>query len=283
MVKILADSTCDLSAELVEKYNIDIIPLHILLGEKEYCDGVDITPMQIIKWSDDNDTTPKTSAISIDETAKVFEKYVNEGMEIVAFAISSSMSTTYNVMKLAAQDIDSEDKVSVIDSANLSTGIGLLVIEAAIMARQGATMSDITNEMNRLIPLVRASFVVDTLTYLHRGGRCGSVAAMAGSMLKLHPKIAVENGKMEAGKKYRGRIKQVVMEYVKELEPQLICARPARVFITYSPTDEEIVNQVREYLESLHYFEEILQTEAGGVVTSHCGPGTLGVLYIAEE
>ncbi|MBP9995841.1 MAG: DegV family protein [Lachnospiraceae bacterium] len=283
MVKILADSTCDLSAELVEKYNIDIIPLHILLGEKEYCDGVDITPTQIIKWSDDNDTTPKTSAISIDETAKVFEKYVNEGMEIVAFAISSSMSTTYNVMKLAAQDIDSEDKVSVIDSANLSTGIGLLVIEAAIMARQGATMSDITNEMNRLIPLVRASFVVDTLTYLHRGGRCGSVAAMAGSMLKLHPKIAVENGKMEAGKKYRGRIKQVVMEYVKELEPQLICARPARVFITYSPTDEEIVNQVREYLESLHYFEEILQTEAGGVVTSHCGPGTLGVLYIAEE
>lgn len=283
MVKILADSTCDLSAELVEKYNIDIIPLHILLGEKEYCDGVDITPTQIIKWSDDNDTTPKTSAISIDETAKVFEKYVNEGMEIVAFAISSSMSTTYNVMKLAAQDIDSEDKVSIIDSANLSTGIGLLVIEAAIMARQGATMSDITNEMNRLIPLVRASFVVDTLTYLHRGGRCGSVAAMAGSMLKLHPKIAVENGKMEAGKKYRGRIKQVVMEYVKELEPQLICARPARVFITYSPTDEEIVNQVREYLESLHYFEEILQTEAGGVVTSHCGPGTLGVLYIAEE
>lgn len=279
-VKIISDSTCDLSKELVQRYDIDILPLHILLGDKEYEDGV-ITPDEIFAWSDDNKTTPKTSAPAITEAVELMRPYVEEGREIVCFSISESMSTSGNVMRLAAGELDADELVTVIDSANLSTGIGLLVIEAAIMADKGSNASEIKARMEELKPYVRASFVVDTLTYLYRGGRCSAVAAMAGSVLKLHPRIVVENGAMDAAKKYRGKLSSVIMSYTKDMEEQLKNARPDRVFITHSGCDRQIVDNVREYLESLGIFDEILETRAGGVISSHCGPGTLGVLFIA--
>ena len=213
-VKIISDSTCDLSKELVQRYDIDILPLHILLGDKEYEDGV-ITPDEIFAWSDDNKTTPKTSAPAITEAVELMKPYVEEGREIVCFSISESMSTSGNVMRLAAGELDADELVTVIDSANLSTGIGLLVIEAAIMADKGCNASEIKARMEKLKPYVRASFVVDTLTYLYRGGRCSAVAAMAGSVLKLHPRIVVENGAMDAAKKYRGKLSSVIMSYTK--------------------------------------------------------------------
>lgn len=279
-VKIISDSTCDLSKELVQRYDIDILPLHILLGDKEYEDGV-ITPDEIFAWSDDNKTTPKTSAPAITEAVELMRPYVEEGREIVCFSISESMSTSGNVMRLAAGELDADELVTVIDSANLSTGIGLLVIEAAIMADKGCNALEIKARMEELKPYVRASFVVDTLTYLYRGGRCSAVAAMAGSVLKLHPRIVVENGAMDAAKKYRGKLSSVIMSYTKDMEEQLKNARPDRVFITHSGCDGQIVDNVREYLESLGIFDEILETRAGGVISSHCGPGTLGVLFIA--
>lgn len=279
-VKIISDSTCDLSKELVQRYDIDILPLHILLGDKEYEDGV-ITPDEIFAWSDDNKTTPKTSAPAITEAVELMKPYVEEGRELVCFSISESMSTSGNVMRLAAGELDADELVTVIDSANLSTGIGLLVIEAAIMADKGCSASEIKARMEELKPYVRASFVVDTLTYLYRGGRCSAVAAMAGSVLKLHPRIVVENGAMDAAKKYRGKLSSVIMSYTKDMEEQLKNARPDRVFITHSGCDRQIVDNVREYLESLGIFDEILETRAGGVISSHCGPGTLGVLFIA--
>ena len=279
-VKIISDSTCDLSKELVQRYDIDILPLHILLGDKEYVDGV-ITPDEIFAWSDDNKTTPKTSAPAITEAVELMRPYVEEGRELVCFSISESMSTSGNVMRLAAGELDADELVTVIDSANLSTGIGLLVIEAAIMADKGCSASEIKARMEELKPYVRASFVVDTLTYLYRGGRCSAVAAMAGSVLKLHPRIVVENGAMDAAKKYRGKLSSVIMSYTKDMEEQLKNARPDRVFITHSGCDRQIVDNVREYLESLGIFDEILETRAGGVISSHCGPGTLGVLFIA--
>lgn len=279
-VKIISDSTCDLSKELVQRYDIDILPLHILLGDKEYEDGV-ITPDEIFAWSDANKTTPKTSAPAITEAVELMKPYVEEGRELVCFSISESMSTSGNVMRLAAGELDADELVTVIDSANLSTGIGLLVIEAAIMADKGCSASEIKARMEELKPYVRASFVVDTLTYLYRGGRCSAVAAMAGSVLKLHPRIVVENGAMDAAKKYRGRLSSVIMSYTKDMEEQLKNARPDRVFITHSGCDRQIVDNVRGYLESLGIFDEILETRAGGVISSHCGPGTLGVLFIA--
>ena len=282
MVKIISDSTCDLSAELVAQYDIDILPLHILLGDEEFEDGKTITPDEIYSWSDEHKTTPKTSAPSLAETIELFRPYVEEGREIVCFSISNSMSTSGNVMRLAAGELEAENRITVIDSANLSTGIGLLVIEAAIMAKNGHSASEIASVMETLKPNVRASFVVDTLTYLYRGGRCNAVAAMAGGVLKLHPKIVVENGAMDATKKYRGKINSVIMSYVKDMETDLKAARPDRVFITHSGCDAATVESVRSYLESLGVFHEILETRACGVVSSHCGPGTLGVLFIAK-
>lgn len=283
MIKIISDSTCDLSKDLIEKYDIAILPLHIHLGEGEYQDGVTITPNEIYTWADSNNTTPKTSAASMFEVIDLFEPYIKNGDEIISFSIASGMSANNNVMRLAAEDLEAEDKIHVIDSANLSTGIGLLVIEAAIMAKEGKSAKEIVERIEALKPLVSASFVVDTLTYLHRGGRCSSVAALAGGALKLHPKIVVENGKMGVNKKYRGKMNSVILSYAKELEEDLKNAKKDRVFITHSGCDESIISNVHAYLESLDKFDEILVTRAGGVISSHCGPGTLGVLFIKGE
>lgn len=280
MVKIISDSTCDLSKELLEKYDISILPLHVLLGEEEYLDGKNITPDEIFAWADANKTTPKTSAPAMTEVVDMWKPYLDAGQEIICFSIAEGMSGTGNIMRLAVAELEAEGKAFVVDSANLSTGIGLLVIEAAIMAQAGKSAAEIVAAIEELKPRVRASFVVDTLVYLHRGGRCSGLAAMAGGVLKLHPRIAVENGKMSAGKKYRGKLSHVVMEYVKDMEEDLKAAKPERVFITHSGCDREIVQEVYDYLEGLNVFGEILETRAGSVVSSHCGPGTLGVLFI---
>ena len=282
MVKIISDSTCDLSGELLTKYDISILPLHILLGEKEYEDGKDISIEEIYRWSEENRETPKTSAPSVERAIELFEPYVKKGDEIVCFSISGSMSSSGNVMRMAAQQLEAEKSIHVIDSQNLSTGIGLLVVQAAVMAGEGRTAEEIVKKMEELIPRVRASFVVDTLVYLHRGGRCSGLAAMAGGALKLHPRIQVTDGAMQSGKKYRGSMDKVILSYVKDMEAELKTADPSRVFITHSGCSGEIVEQVRQYLEDLHIFQEIWETRAGGVVSSHCGPGTLGVLFIAE-
>lgn len=283
MVKIITDSTSDLTDELLEKYDVEKIPLYIHLGENEYKDGVDITVDELYKWSDENAATPKTAAPSIDDVIKVIEPYKEEGIDLVMFAVSEDMSASANVMRLAAEALEYEDHVFVVNSQNLSTGIGLLIIEAAIMAGQGIEAEEIVNKIKELIPQVRSSFVVDTLTYLHRGGRCSATAALVGGMLKLKPRIFVENGKMDAGKKYRGKIDKVILQYVKDMEEDLETAKSDRVFITHSGCPEETINLVKEYLEGLNYFKEILITRAGAVISSHCGPGTLGVLFIAGE
>lgn len=282
MVKILSDSTCDLSAELIERYSVDIIPLHIVLGDKEYRDGLEITQDAIFEWADKNKATPKTSAVSIEDAMEHMKPYLDGGMELVIYSISGQMSTTGNVLRMAAEELEASDRVAVVDSANLSTGIGHLVVEGAIMAQAGAGKDAIVARMEELIPKVRSSFVTDTLTYLHRGGRCSAVAAMAGGMLRLHPKIVVKDGAMGASKKYRGKLDAVIGSYVRDMEQELLSAKKDRVFITHSVQEPEIVEQVRQYLESLDHFDEILETRAGGVISSHCGPGTLGVLFIAD-
>ena len=283
MVKIIADSTCDLSKELIEKYNVEILPLYIILGDKEYRDGVDIGPDEIYKWSDANGVTPKTSACSLATATELFQKYLDEGMEIVCFSISGEMSTTGNVMRMAAEELNATDKIAVIDSRNLSTGGGLQVLEAAEMAQQGKGIAEIVAHIEKITPRVRASFVVDTLTFLHRGGRCSGVAALFGSTLKLHPRIAVEGGKMAPGKKYRGKMSKVILTYVQDMEAELKSAETKRVFVTHSGCAQEDIEAVCSYLKGLNRFDEILVTRAGGVVSSHCGPGTLGVLFIAGE
>ena len=281
MVKIISDSTCDLSAELIARYDIDVIPLHIVLGEEDFEDGRGISPDEIYQWSDMHRQSPKTAACSLADAMAALEPYVSAGREVIVFSISSSMSSTYSVLCMAAEQLDASHLVTVIDSKNLSTGVGLQVIEAAEMAAQGKSAGEITAHIKAIRPLVRASFVVDTLTYLHRGGRCSGAAALMGSTLKLHPLIAVENGKMSPGKKYRGKISRVFDAYVRDMEEALKTARPTRVFITHSGCAQEDLDGLHDYIASLNRFDEILTTRAGCVISSHCGPGTLGVLFIA--
>lgn len=282
MVKVISDSTCDLSQEVLKRYDIDIIPLHILKGDEELEDGPEVDIPALYDWADANKTTPKTSAPSFDTAMKIMEPYIKEGRELVCFSISEEMSTSANVMRMVASELDAEDKITVIDSRNLSTGIGLLVVEAAIMAAEGAGRDEIKAKIDELIPKVRASFVVDTLVYLHRGGRCSAVSALLGGALALHPMIVVKDGKMDATKKYRGKIDKVIVKYATDLEEAMKNALPERVFITHSTCDPTIVDEVRDYIKSLGVFSEIIETRAGGVVSSHCGPGTLGVLFISK-
>ena len=280
MIRICSDSTCDLSDELVKEFGITIFPLHILLGDKEYRDRAEITQEEIFEWADKNKTTPKTSAVSVPDAVAVIKPFLDAGDELVIFTISGTMSTTLNVFNMVAEDLDATDRIHVIDSMNLSTGIGLLVLEAACMAREGLTGEEIVKQIERIRPKVRASFVIDTLSYLARGGRCSTVAALTGGVLRIHPKIVVKDGKMEVSKKYRGNIKNVVMDYVNDMHYALLEAQPQRVFITHTSADRELVEEVRAYLEGLGHFDNIYETRAGGVVSSHCGPGTLGVLFI---
>lgn len=283
MIQIISDSTCDLSPALLKQYNITILPLHVHLGEDEFSDGVDITPDEIYRWSDAHDAAPKTAAPSISAAIDLFRPFLDAGDELLCFSISSQMSVCGRVMQLAAEELEATDRIHVIDSANLSTGIGHLVLEAACMAQAGHSMAEIVAQIEALKPRVRASFVTDTLTYLRRGGRCSSVAAFSGALLQLHPRIAVENGAMHAGKKYRGKIANVILAYAKDMEADLLRAKRDRVFITHSGCPEETIAAVQNYLENLGVFEEIFVTRAGAVISSHCGPGTLGVLFIEGE
>ena len=281
MIRILADSTCDLSPELADRHNIEVIPLFVRLGDDEFKDGVNILPEDLYKWSDEHGETPKTAAPGITDIEGFLDDKGDD--EYIIFTISSSMSACFNNCRLAAEDLDMEDRVKVIDSANLSTGIGLQILRAANMAASGASSEEIIKEMEQIKSKVRASFVVDTLTYLHRGGRCSGLAALFGSALKLHPRIAVVDGAMRPEKKYRGKDIKYIMDYVTDMEDALKTALPERVFITHSGCGREAVEAVRSYLEGLHHFDEILETRAGAVVSSHCGPGTLGVLFIEGE
>ncbi len=280
-VKIFSDSTCDLGEELIKKYSVTIIPLCIIMGDKSYYDGEGLGQKEIFKWADENKTTPKTAAITAERLEEAAKPVLESGDDIILFTISSGMSSTYNLASIYAED-NGNGHMHIIDSANLSTGIGLLVIKAAEMAAEGKDAEEIVKEIKALIPKVRASFVIDTLTYLARGGRCSSVTALLAGTLKLHPEIIVKDGAMSVNKKYRGSLGNSVMKYATDLEEALLDADHDRVFITHTVRESEraIVDEVRKYLESLGVFKEVLETRAGGVISSHCGPGTLGILFI---
>lgn len=277
-IKIIADSTCDLSKELVEKYDVTVIPLCVVMGENSYYDGVEVTPDEIYKWADANKTTPKTAALSFDKTLEILRPFMDAGDDIIFFGISSKMSTTCNVARLIAEQ-EEYDRLFVIDSLNLSTGIGLQVLRAAEMAKDGSTAEEIVRAIENASGKVRASFVVDTLTYLSRGGRCTAVTALLASAFKLHPMIVVKDGAMGVDKKFRGKLPVALTNYFNELKDALLCADPARVFITHSGCDDDTVKLVYDLVSGLNYFKEIHITRAGGVISSHCGPGTLGILF----
>lgn len=277
-IRIVADSTCDLSTELIEEYDITVIPLCIVMDDKSYYDGIEITPEEIYRWADANKTTPKTAAVTFEKAVEILKPMADAGDEIIFIGISEKMSTTCNVIRLLRDEWE-YDKIYSVDSMNLSTGIGLQVLYAAKLAKDGHSASEIVELVEARREKVRASFVVDTLTYLARGGRCNAVTALLANTLQLKPRITVTDGAMGVSKKYRGSLESVLLKYTKDMEADLLNADSTRVFITHSGCSRETVAGVRDYLESLHYFENITETKAGGVISSHCGPNTLGVLY----
>lgn len=280
-IRIVADSTCDLSEELKERYDIITIPLCIVMEDKSYYDLEDITPDQIYQWSDINRLTPKTTAVTYDRVLEVLQPFMEKGDDIIFFGISEQMSTTCNIVRLVGSD-HHYDKLHVIDSMSLSTGIGLQILYAAELVMEGMSVQEIVERVERRRSKVRASFVVETLTYLARGGRCKPVTALLGNTLKLKPQIIVERGAMTVSRKYRGKQSSVILKYAKDLESGLLHADPGCVFITHSGCEDKIIDEVRSYLEGLNYFTNIYVTRAGGVISSHCGPGTLGILFYAD-
>ena len=284
MIRLISDSTCDLSAELRERYSVEILPLDIIMDGKAYQDGVDVTQQEIFDWSDRTKQTPKTAVFSAEQVKRRFRPILENGDEIICFGISAAMSASVQVMRLAVEELKAADRIHVIDSANLSTGVGLLICAAGDMIAEGKlSAAEIVGKIEALKPAVRASFVVDTMTFLHRGGRCGGVTALMGTALKIHPEIEVKDGKMQPRKKYRGAMHHVLMQYTEDLVPAMRKAMPKRVFITHSLCPAEWAAEIRDRIASLGVFEEILETNAGCVVSSHCGPRTLGILFIDGE
>ena len=280
MIKISCDSTADLSPELYERYNISRLPMYIIIGGKEYADGIDLTSDQLFDLVDSTGELPSTAAQSIDDFTTYFSrlKYENPGCELIHFTISSGFSTTFNVAELAAKEMDG---VYVIDSKNLSSGIGQSVIEACEMAAKGIPAPEIVKTIEEeIIPKVDTSFTLDTLKYLAKGGRCSSVAALGANLLQLKPCIEVVDGKMRVGKKYRGKYDRVVRQYVCDRLANIEDIRPDRIFVTSSHCAQEYIDAAYEEVSKLNYFKEILVTQAACTVSSHCGPNTIGVLFI---
>ncbi|MCQ2505934.1 MAG: DegV family protein [Lachnospiraceae bacterium] len=280
-VVIIADSTCDLTDELIRKNNITILPLCVILDDKSYFDKEEITVKDIFEWADNNKTTPKTQAVPMDRIEKVLKPLMEDGVDTIFFGISEQMSATCNSVRLVGESLG-YDRLFVINSESLSSGIGLQILRACKLRDEGKTAEEIVNEIEAKRNSVRASFIINTLTYLARGGRCTSVTAFLASALKIKPVIEVKEGAMGVAKKMRGDYKKAVMKYVTEMESDLLSAEPTNVFITYPTCDQDIVDEVYNYLAGLKHFENIYKSNAGGVIASHCGPGTIGVLFYAD-
>ena len=279
-IVITSDSTSDLSPELRERYNINILPLGVTLGDKTFKDGVDINPDDIYEHHAKTGELPKTTAVNIGECLDFFKKFTDEGKTVIHFTISSSMSSTFNNSRLAASELEN---VYVIDSKNLSTGSGLLVINAAEMAANGVEAAEIVKRIEELVPCVDASFVIDSLEYLHKGGRCSALAMLGANLLKLKPCIEVKDGAMGVGKKYRGRFADVLKTYVAERIGDASDIDLERVFVTHAGCDTEIVDSVVKEVKNAAAFKEVFLTRAGCTISSHCGANTLGVLFIRKH
>lgn len=278
-IKITADSTCDLSKVLLEKYDIRTIPLHIINAENEdFLDGINIVPEDIFDYVDTTGNICHTAALNIEEFETVFKEELENNDAVIHISISSDFSACYQNACIAAE----VGNVYVVDSRNLSTGGGLIVLAAAEMAREGIEPAEIKARLDEMTSKVEASFVIDTLKYLHKGGRCSAVVALGANVLSLKPCIEVKDGKMGVGKKYRGSFDKSIKNYVKDRLTGRDDIDYSRIFITHCLCSDETVASVRALVEELGQFGEILQTEAGCTVSNHCGPNCLGILFVRK-
>lgn len=277
---IFSDSTCDIAPEMIAERDIKINALTVVFGDQRHLDGIDVNPDDVYDFYKTSGTLAKTTATNIAEHEAFINETLVDGMGAVYFIISSEMSANFNNARLAAENFDN---VYVIDSRNLSTGIGLLVLHAADLADEGKTAKEIYDEINAIKDKVDASFVVDTLEFLHKGGRCSSVAALGANLLKLRPLIQVKDGKMSVAKKYRGKMSEVLKQYVAEKIAETNPVEGKRIFITHSGGCDDIAKELKAEAQKAFPDKEIIISRAGCAVSCHCGPGTLGILMIRKE
>ena len=279
-IKIITDSTNDLGRDLLEQLNIDVIPLTVNFDEESYLDSVEITTKELYEKVEAKGQLPKTAAVPIQKFIDVFEKYINEGYEIVYTGISKSLSRTFENAFFAAQEVNSE-KIHLVDSMNLSTGIGLLLMKACKYRDQGMSGAEIKERLESDRENVKSQFAIETMEYLHKGGRCSGVTRFVGSLLKLKPIIQVRDGKMGVGKLPRGKMTIALNALVKQLEEDLPKLDKDVVIITHSLASEYadyIKEKISEFLGDI----PVICTQAGCVISSHCGKGTVGILYMVN-
>lgn len=276
MIKITSDSTCDLSPEILTNYNISLMPLHVVIDEQDFRDGVDITPTDIFKYVGEQGKSCKTTAVNTFEYENFFKEMSPNYEAVIHICLGSDFSSSYQNAKIASENYSN---VYVIDSNNLSTGSGHIVYEAAILAKEGYPVEVICDKLEELIPKVDASFVIDKMDYLRKGGRCSGMEALGATILKIKPSIEVVNGKMAVGKKYRGKFERCLDQYVKDRLENNENVDYSRLFITHSHCSPETVERVKQTIRQYADFDEIIETTAGCTISTHCGPNTLGILY----
>lgn len=281
-IVITADSTCDLPQELIDKYDIQIIPLSVLLGEKVYHDGVDIKPSDIYDFVEKTGELPKTAAVTPSEYHEVFKRFADEGKKIVHIGLSSALSSSYQNACVAAEELEC---VYCVDSKNLCTAMGLLVLKACDYREKGMDAKRIADKVTRLVPKVSATFVLDGLEYLYKGGRCSSVAKFGANVLGIKPSIAVDTqtGRLEMAKKYRGKTELVYKQYITDRINEIKRIQPDRVVIANSGgVSANTIAFAKGMLEGRDKFEQVILADAGCTISSHCGPKTLAIFYIKK-
>lgn len=277
-IKITADSSCDLDNEIIKNCNFTILPVHITLGDKEYTDSRDISQDEFYKFLRENSVMPRTSAYNPMEAEEFFKQQLESdgGYDaIIHFTISSKLSVIYQNSCLSAQNFNG--KVFVVDSMSLSTGVALQMLYAYDLVQEGLSAQEIYEKLLARREKVQASFVIDKLTYLHKGGRCSGVALFGANLLKIKPIILLKEGEMKVGQKLRGNFEKVVPEYVEHILSTFPDVDRKRCFITHTPVDKKIADAIREQIKDK--FDEIIETSAGCTVGTHCGPNTIGILY----
>lgn len=274
-IKISADSTCDLSRSLIEQYQIGISPLHICIGEESYLDMVEIAPETLFEKVDAG-LPYHTAAVNVQEYLDLFGGYLQEYDAVVHVTIASGMSSCYQNACIAAQKLGN---VYVVDSSNLSCGMGHLVLDAAELAGQGMEAEAIKRELDARKEKLDVSFVLATLEYLQKGGRCSAIVALGANLLHLRPCVQVREGKMQVGKKFRGKMEKCYLDYIREAlsDPETVDTR--RIFITDSGLSEEERQMLEDEVRSILPFETIYHTQAGCAISGHCGPHCMGVLF----
>lgn len=277
-IAVTCDSTIDLTKELLTKYDIKTIPVSVLLGDKEYLDG-ELRIEDIFNYVDTNGVLPKTSAVNVVRFTEFFEEILKEYDAIIHFDISSCASAMYNNAVSAAENFGG--KVQVIDSKVLSSAIGLLAIYARELTNEFDDVAVIAEKVRARVPSVQASFVIDRLDYLYKGGRCSSLALLGANLLKIRPSILLEDGKMVSHNKYKGKMEAVIKKYCEDTLKEFNHPDKTRIFITYTTATDEMVEAAKRVVNE-YGFKEVLITRAGCTVSSHCGANTLGILYIND-